>query len=150
MSDVPSIRRKYGDSIATTIKAAIAKYSVSITTINNKAVSTKVEITTGLRLLGQPLGSTMFAKNFFVDRLEANAADSTRLLEAVPDPHTALRMFSQCTLHRLPHLLGPEVMYCFQESTYERWNDWTGPLSVGIHQMVNSFLAQLTQRSSIP
>ena len=77
---VPSIRRKYGDAIATTIEAAIAKYSVSTITINNKPISTEVEITTGLCLLGQPLGSTTFARNFFVDRLEANAADSTRLL----------------------------------------------------------------------
>ena len=124
--------------------AAITKYSKSTSIINARPVSSRVEVTTGLRLLGQPLGLVTFAKQFFIDRLKANLADSSRLLEVVPDPHTALRLFSQCTLHKLPHLLGSEVMYYFQESTYERWSDWTGPLSVGIDQMVNAFLAKLT------
>ena len=149
-SGVPSIRIAYGDAVADQINAALEKYSKTTTIINNRPVSSKVEITTGLRLLGQPLGSTTFAKDFFASKLEENMADSSRLLDAVPDPHTALRLFSQCALHKLPHLLGSEVMYCFQESSYERWNDWAGPLSVGIDTMVGDFLARLTQRPSIP
>ena len=149
-SSIPSIRRKYGKAIADSVEKALDTFSISSSIVDGKLVSTRDEVTTGLRILGQPLGSTTFSHSFFIDRLKANLEDSTKLTNNVPDPHTALRLFSQCTLHKLPHLLGSEVMYCFSETNYERWNDWVGPLSVGIDSMVNSFLARLTCRTSIP
>ena len=65
------------------------------------------------------------------------------------DNYTALRLFTQCALHKLPHLLGSEVMYYLQEIAYERWYEWQGPLSVGTDQMVEGFLSKLTCRDSI-
>ena len=52
------------------------------------------EVTSGLRLLGQPLGSADFAEKFNAEQLEQNRADMARLLAAVPDRHTAMRLFS--------------------------------------------------------
>ena len=59
-----------------------------------------------------------FAQLFFDERLEANKADATKLLDTVTDHHAALRLFAQCTLHKLPHLLDSEVVYFFQEARY--------------------------------
>jgi hypothetical protein len=47
-----------------------------------------------------------------------NEKDAAKLLSVASDRHTTLRLFAQCTLHKLPHLLGLEVMYCFQETAY--------------------------------
>ena len=81
--------------------------------------------------------------------MEENKKDAAKLLEIVSDRHTALRLFAQCTLHKLPHFLGSEVMFCFQGTAYERWDEWRGPLSVGIDGMVNNFLSELTCRDLI-
>ena len=94
-----------------------------------------MEIVTGIRLLGQPLGSLSFARSFFAQRLQENMADATKLLETVSDHQTALRLFAQCTLHKLPHLLGSEVLYCHTPTANEQWDDWTGPLAIGINSM---------------
>ena len=54
------------------------------------------------------------------EKMEENKKDAAKLLLVVSDRHIALRLFEQCTLHKLPHLLVLEVMYCFQVTAYER------------------------------
>ena len=103
-----------------------------------------------MRLLGQPLGSAAYAKTFFQKKMEENSQDAEKLLDAVPDLQTALRLYSQCTLHKLPHLLGAEVMYTHTQQAPERWDKWEGPLVEGIGKMTERFLSRLTQRASIP
>ena len=80
---------------ANSIEFAHDTFSVSTSIVNGKPSSTHVEITTGLHLLGQPLGSTSFFCSFFADRLQANLEDSDKLVENIPDPHTTLRLFVQ-------------------------------------------------------
>ena len=149
-SSIPSIAWKYGKAVANSIETALETFSVSTSIVDGKPLSTRVKITTGLCLLGQPLRSTSFARSFFTDRLKANLEDSAKPVKTVPGPHTALRFFTQCTIHKLPHLMGSEVMYCFSETNYEWWSDWVGPMVVGIDDMVNSFLTCLTCRTYIP
>ena len=52
-----------------------------------------------------------------------------------------------------PHLLASEVLYRFSSTAYDEWNLESvggGTIACGIDQMASSFLAQLTQRESIP
>ena len=109
-SGLPAIERAYGAATAAGIRQAIADFTAG-------------EQTRGLRLLGQPLGSRTFAASFLASKLKDNKRDATALLEAVPNHQTALRLFAQCTLHKLPHLLASEVMYHFTENQYERWDE---------------------------
>ena len=156
-AQLPSIESHYGLEPTAPIRQAILSASVSagVSTrannhhIANTPISIPMEIVTGIRLLGQPLGSLSFARSFFAQRLQENMADATKLLETVSDHQTALRLFAQCTLHKLPHLLGSEVLYCHTPTANEQWDDWTGPLATGINSMVSSFLSKLTQRQSI-
>ena len=92
----------------------------------------------------------MYTQSFFSERLDASKKAANDILSSVSNHQTALRLFARCTLHQLPHLLGSEVLYCFSPSGHERWDDWTGQLSIGISLMVEQFLSALTQRSSIP
>ena len=77
-------------------------------------------VTDGVHLLEQPLGSLTYAQSFYAKKMEENEKDTAKLLLVVLDRHMMLRPFTQCTLHKLPHLLGSEVMCCFQETAYER------------------------------
>ena len=52
-------------------------------------------------------------------------ADATKLLDTVSDHQTALQLFAQCTLNKLPHLLGSEVLYCHTQTG----DEWTGSLT---------------------
>jgi hypothetical protein len=129
---------------------ALATYSVfSSNAVDFSTVLLPVEITDGMRIFGQQLGSRTYALSFFAARLEENLFGRLQAFNTVTDHHTALRLFTQCTLHKLPHLLGSEVLYCFAESSYNSWNEWIGPLSVGIDRMVEASLAKLTQKSSL-
>ena len=120
---LPAIKWDYGYAMANSVRQALATFSVSssIAVDGTKVLST-VEITDGLRILGQPLGSRTYALSFFDARLKENLLDATKLLNTVTDHHTALRLFIQCTLCKLPHLLGLEVLYCFAKSSYNGWN----------------------------
>ena len=148
LSRLPSIRTTFGNAIADDISAGISTWSTSSST--STPVREPHEETSGLRLLGQPLGPRTFAQQFYQLRLQENNAITSKLLATVSDHQTCLRIFSQCTLHKLPHLLGSEVMYSFSGTSSERWDDWMGPLATGISSMVESFLSKLTQRQSIP
>ena len=68
--------------------------------------------------VGTAVGISDLCSRFSYNEDEENEKDAAKLLLVVLDKHTALRLFSQCTLHKLPHLLGSEVMYCFQETDY--------------------------------
>ena len=80
--------------------------------------------------------------------MKENEKGAAKLLSVVSDRHTALRLFGQYTLHKLPYLLGLKGMYYFQETVYERWDEWRGPLSIGIDNMLNDFLTKLTSPDS--
>lgn len=56
----------------------------------------------------------------------------------------ALCLFVMCTLHKLPHLLGSEVLYCHSPTWHEQWDEWQVPLTKVADQLVTSFLSQIT------
>jgi hypothetical protein len=147
-SSLPAIKRDYGYAVADSVRQALTTYSISSSiAVDGTTVSSPVEITDGMRILGQPLGSRTYALSFFDAQLKENLLEATKFFNTVTDHHTTLCLFTQCTLHELPHLLGSEVIYCFAKSSYNGWNEWIGPLSVGIDRMVEASLAKLTQRS---
>ena len=147
---LPTLQSTFGTCISDPIRQELQRLTEAEIANNSVKVVIPEEVTTGLRLLGQPLGSTAYASSFFEQRLKDNIADATKLLDKVPDLHTALGLFAQCTLHKLPHLLGSEVMYCFDNVEYKQWDEWCGQLAIGIDNMVDYFLSRITARDSIP
>jgi hypothetical protein len=71
------------------------------------------DLTTGFRLLGSPVGSPTFAREFFNDQLRDIQTKITLFSEAIIDPQTKLRLFSQCLIKKIPHLLGCDVLHHF-------------------------------------
>lgn len=65
-SALPAIERRYGPALADSIRKALATYSTKpAPTPADPDATVPVEITTGLRILGQPVGSAAFAREFF-------------------------------------------------------------------------------------
>ena len=77
-SSLPAIERDYGYAVAGSVRHALATYSVSSSiAADGTTVSSTAEITDGLRLLGQPLGSRTYASFFYDVRLKENLLDAT-------------------------------------------------------------------------
>ena len=63
-----------------------------------------VEITTGIRFLGAPVGSQTFAEAFLLEAMDRTRTDSSKLHAKITDLQTRLRLFEQCVIEQLPHL----------------------------------------------
>ena len=83
-----------------------------------------VEVTTGFRLLGTPVGSPEFADDFFAQKLEGVRNHAKLLHAGVEDLQTRLRLFSQCSIQKLPHLLGADIMHIMPLRSF-RGEDWS-------------------------
>ncbi len=67
-------------------------------------------------------------------------------MHAIRDTQTRLKLFSQCTSQKLPHLLDSDIMHNYptdNDSNFEQWYNWVGPLTTGIDNITTAFFQQL-------
>ena len=133
-------------TLADELTNAINTYS----TITHDNTSTGVELTDGFRLLGTPVGSPSFADNFYQEQL-STAFKLTTLNSNITDLQTRLKLFSTCILQKLPHLLCSDAMHHLPlDFDPTQWPTYAGPLSIGIHNLIDDFLQQLLQNAPLP
>ena len=84
------------------ISNSIASFSTTPHPTNKTAPDIPVELTTGFRLLGQPVGSATFVTEFFDHRINDVKKNITSLLDNITDQQTRLRLFSQCIYKNYP------------------------------------------------
>ena len=138
-----SILNRLPPTTATILRRTIAKYSIEI---HDDKSSTPMELTTGFRLLGTPVGSTDFAHQFYTEQLEVVRKGLTSMTEAITDTQTRLKLFSTCIIQKLPHLLDSEIMHYYPTNDpayFENWYNWTGDLTSEINSITTSFLQLL-------
>jgi hypothetical protein len=109
-SIVPTLTT-HNPSLAGSLSTSIASFSTTPHPTNKTAPNILVELTTGFRLLGQPVGSAPFASHFFACRIDDVKKNITSLLDNITDQQTHLRLFSQCIIQKLPHLLSADVFF---------------------------------------
>jgi hypothetical protein len=110
-------------SLATYIHDTIARYSTKPNNNDILGPAIPVELTTGLRLLGSPIGSPDFAHEYFNAQL-TDVQDCMELLSmAISDIHAKLRLFSKCLIQKLPHLLGCDVLYHYDTDNHPPYLD---------------------------
>ena len=85
-SALPAIRSKYPTIVSTSVTRAVQTYSVG-------KQGEMVEITTGIRLLGAPVGSQMSAEAFLLEAMDKTRTDSVKLHTKITDLQTRLRLF---------------------------------------------------------
>ena len=116
-------------------------------TPSKDGVGTFVELQSGYRLLGAPVGLEQFALEFFDQQLAAVRTNALALTARVTNLQTRLRLFSQCTIQKVPHLLGAEVMHLLPlDYDARHWEEWNGPLTARVDEQIVSFLGDLTGR----
>ncbi len=151
-SPIPAIRFT-NPSLADELQAAINTYSVTAgPSPTDPPIG--VELLEGCRLLGAPVGSPKFAQQFFNERILAAIIDANKLTETVPDLQTRLRLFAQCTIHKIPHLLGYDVLHHLPLD-YNLgdvgWQAWQGHLIDATNSLISTFFKNLLNLdSSLP
>jgi hypothetical protein len=102
--------------------------------------------------LGQPVGSKQFAQDFFSNAITQVESQVNTLFSSITDKANLLQLqlFTQCAMHKTPHLLGAEVLYLLEDVAPESWDAWNGPLAHHIHSLAHDFLARLTNLPTIP
>ena len=149
-SILPELRR-INPTLAAEVEATLREYSVEKNTADPEGPPSMVELTSGFRLLGTPVGSPEFAEEFFEEQLKEVRRNIASLHAGVPDLQTRLRMFTQCIIQKLPHLLGADIMHRLpMDFQAEGWQQWNGPLTSEIDKLVRQFLATIAGRETIP
>lgn len=139
-SILPSLSATNHD-LAMEVSNTIAKYSNQQ---NHDGTTTPIELTDGFRLLGTPIGSATFARKYFDEQLEITNEEASKLTSRIIDHQTRLKLFSQCTVNKLPHLLDADIMHNHTtEFDNEQWYNWNGHLTRGIDSITQDFFAQL-------
>ena len=136
--------------LALSISNSIASFSTTPHPTNKTAPDIPVELTTGFRLLGQPVGSATFATEFFDHRIDDVKKNITSLLDNITDQQTRLRLFSQCIIQKLPHLLSADVLYHLPTNNPNPpWEEWNGPLTSNTDSIIKAFFTSLLTTADI-
>ena len=117
--------------------------SFSTTPYLTNKTAPDIELTTGFRLLGQPVGSATFSSDFFACQIDDVKKNITSLLDNITDQQTRLRLFSQCIIQKLPHpLLSADILFHLPtDDPNPPWEEWNGPLTSNIGSLIKSFSA---------
>ncbi len=131
-------------TLSTAISTTIAEFSTRPHPTDKSAPAIPVKLTTGFRLLGHPVGSSTFATKFFTAQVNNIKECITSMLHSITDEQTQLRLFSQCLLQKLPHLLASDVLYNLStDDPNPNWEQWNGPLTSAIEDIIAKFLITL-------
>jgi hypothetical protein len=109
------------------------------------------ELTTGFCLLGSPAGSPAFAREYFNTQLIDIQTCNTTMSTAITDRHTKLRLFSQCLIQKIPHLLDINVLYHYDtDEPPPDWTNWNGPLTLTTSHIIARFISDTTGVTTLP
>ena len=116
------------------------------------APGTSPEITTGVRFLGQPVGSSDFAASYLAKAAAKYSDNLTKLWHSDTTLHTKCLLFNSCALPSVQHLLTSDVHYNLATSTPTPHliTHWTSPFQQAIQQATSSFLSLLGSAPFLP
>ena len=135
-----------GNSITTAISTYSNKHNIT-----DPLHPTPVELTQGYRLLGTPVGSITFAIEYINEKLEEIQQQTDAIHLAISDPQTRYKIFMECTIQKLPHLLLTDVLYNHDPNdTSQDFNHWNGPLTTAINNIIINFLQILFNIDTLP
>ena len=110
------------------------------------------ELTTGVRFLGQPIGSKDFATSFLADAAAKFTSNLQKLQDSGLSHHAQLLLLHSCALPSLQHLHASDIYYHCNPTTAtnDTLDTWSSPFITAVTQATHSFLAFLTNLSSLP
>ena len=102
----------------------------------------KAEITSGVRFLGQPIGSTAFARQYINKKLQGMQHKMNCLLQ-LNDLQTQHNLFKFTMVSSILHLLPTDINLAYKQ-TNQRTTLWSSPTTTQTEQLITNFLAKLT------
>jgi hypothetical protein len=118
---------------------------------NKSAPAILVKLTTGFQLLGHPVESPGFATEFFTSHINNVKECLVSMSNSITNEQTKLRLFSQCLLQKLPHFLASDILYNLPtDDPNPHWEQWNGPLTSAIEDIITTFLSTLLDLPSTP
>jgi hypothetical protein len=129
----------------------IATFSTTPHPTDTTTPAIPVELTHGFRLLGHPVGSATFANEFFIKCISVVNKCIISLNNSISDQQTKLRLFTQCIIQKIPHLLSSDVLYHLPTNNPNPpWEEWNGPLTRATDKILQSFLQTLLNVQHLP
>jgi hypothetical protein len=129
----------------TDIESTINKFSIKE---GPNKTDTPVELTNRFRLLGTPVGSQAFASDYYNEQLTSVLEGMKSLTTHITDQQTRLKLFTKCTIQKLPHLLASDTMHNLDTSEPAgNWYNYNGELISGIDNIIQQFFASLLDRN---
>ncbi len=149
-SPIPDLHH-INPTLANTISDTISKYSTRPNDIDILGPPLPAEFITGFRLLGSPAGSPAFAREYFNTQLIDIQTCITTMSNAITDQHTRPRLFSQCLIQKIPHLLGCDVLYHYDtDEPPPDWTNWNGSLTSGTNHIIARFISDTIGVTTLP
>ena len=102
----------------------------------------RAEITSGVRFLGQPIGSTAFARQYINKKLQGMQHKMNCILQ-LNDLQTQHNLFKFTMVSAILHLLPTDVNLAYKQ-TNPRTTLWSSPTTTQTEQLITNFLAKLT------
>ncbi|KAL7502262.1 hypothetical protein ACHAXN_000775, partial [Cyclotella atomus] len=109
-----------------------------------------VEVVDGLRVLGSPVGSPSFCQAFLHSALTKATNDATKITTSLDSLQTILRLYSVCTVHKLTHLFGCDVLNTDFTSLPRDIHLYNSNLTDNFSQMTETILTDITNSISLP
>ena len=108
------------------------------------------EVTTGVRLLGQPLGSKAFATEYLLEAATTYSTNLDSLRTRLTDSHTKFLLYKSCAQPSLQHLITSDIYYHLDPTNPGPLDSWTSPFMAAITTADDQFLAHLGDVPHLP
>jgi hypothetical protein len=129
------------------LQRAIASFSRSR---NDDGTYSPHEVTTGLRILGCPIGSNDFCKSFITKILHKARAANASIIAGLSDDQTILQLLKICTSHKMTHLFASDVISSDASSLPDSWTNWESEMVTSFTNMLDSTIAEITRQPTLP
>jgi hypothetical protein len=110
-----------------------------------------VEQREGLRLLGQPVGSSTYATTFlhsYITRLQHTL--SQQLTHRIHDHQTQLAILKHCAIPSILHLLTTHAYHHWHSKMETSLYHWNSDATLAIRILIHNLIAHITQQQTLP
>jgi hypothetical protein len=112
---------------------------------------TKGEATCGLRVLGIPIGSKAFQREYIDKFTHKLTSDTTSMCHVLPDPQTVTQIYRQCLVVRVPFQLTADILSTVDPDNLPDNNlEWSSPLTKAVRETTRNIIGYATNLDAIP
>jgi hypothetical protein len=105
----------------------------------------------GIRLLGQPIGSTAFALDYINQKVHhLETFTSTKLFYRLHDHQTQLALLKHCIVPSIQHLLATHVYHTYSALSTNDLHQWHTETTTRLRTIIHNVFAQITKQQTLP